>query len=213
MRKFKSFYIAFVLFLSLTGCYADRAQLDNSNLHAEYQQQNGQDRIIPSYTTIYEAIENRELEKAITLLQEALKGDKGADLMQRDYQGCSLLHFAILDADPSQEVLYVEIVSLLIKLKQDVNARDNQANTPLHMAASKGLFLFVEEFVKNGANIYAENRYGKIPLHYAVEGENIEVVRLLIDQNKTVEKTMTSLILTASDSYIDKKDNHGRTPL
>src|ERR1700760_423132 len=101
MRKFKLFYIAFVLFLPLTGCYADRGQLENSNLHAENQPQGEQDRIIPSYTTIYEAIKNRELEKAIALLQEALKGDKGIDLMQKDKQGCSLLHFTILDADPS----------------------------------------------------------------------------------------------------------------
>ena len=213
MRKFKSFYIAFVLFLSLTGCYADRAQLDNSNLHAEYQSQDEQDRIIPSYTTIYEAIKNRELEKAITLLREALKDDKEVDLMQRDNRGRSLLHFAVKSANLSQEVLYVEIVSLLIKLKQDVNARDNQANTPLHITAKKGLFLFAEELVKNGANIYAENRYGEIPLHYAVEEGNIKVVRLLINQNKTVEKTMRPLVLIGPDNYIDKKDEHGRTPL
>jgi ankyrin repeat protein len=213
MHKFKSFYIASVLFLALTGCYADRGQLENSNLNAEDQPQGEQDRIIPSYTTLYGAIKNKDLEKAIALLQEALKDGKEVNLMQRDGRGRSLLHFAIVNADPSKEVLYVEIVSLLIKLKQDVNARNNEANTPLHIAASKGLFLVVEELVKNGANIYAENKYEEIPLHYAVEGENIEVVRLLIDQNKTVEKTMRPLILPESDSYIDKKDNSGRTPL
>jgi ankyrin repeat protein len=213
MHKFKSFYIASVLFLSLTGCYADRGQLENSNLHAEVQLQGEKDRVIPSYTTLYEAIKNKDLEKAIALLQEALKDGKEVDLMQRDDRGRSLLHFAIVNADSSQEVLYVEIVSLLIKLKQDVNARDNEANTPLHMAANKGLFFIVEELVKNGANIYAENKYGEIPLHYAIEEGNIEVVRLLIDQNKPVEKTMRPLILTGSDSYIDKKDKDGRTAL
>ena len=55
MRKFKLFYIS-VFFLSLTGCYADCGQLENSNPHAEDQPQGEQDRIIPSYTTLYEAI-------------------------------------------------------------------------------------------------------------------------------------------------------------
>ena len=118
MRKFKLFYIAFVLFLSLTGCYTDRGQLENSNLHTENQPQGEQDRIIPSYTTLYEAIENKALEEAIALLQEALKSGKEVDLMQRDYQGYSLLHSAIVDADPLQEVWYLEIVSLLIKLSR-----------------------------------------------------------------------------------------------
>jgi ankyrin repeat protein len=212
MHKFKLFYV-FVLFLSLTGCYADRGQLENSNLNAEDQPQGEQDRIIPSYTTLYEAIKNKDLEKAIALLQEALKDGKEVDLMQRDDRGRSLLHFAIVNADSSQEVLYREIVSLLIKLKQDVNARDNEANTLLHITASKGLFLVVEELVKNGANIYAEDEYGEIPLHCAVKGGNIEVVRLLIDQNKTAERTMGSLILTEPNSYIDKKNNHECTPL
>src|SRR5690349_8853956 len=146
MRKFKLFYIVFVLFLPLTGCYANPGQLENSNLNYEDQQQDEQSEIIPSYTTLYGAIKNRELEKAIVLLQEALKGDKEVDLMQRDDRGRSLLHFAILDADPSQEVLYLDIVSLLIKLKQDVNARDNEANTPLHIAANMGLFFIAESF-------------------------------------------------------------------
>ena len=213
MHKFKLLYIVFLSFLPLTGCYADRGQLKNSNLHAENQPKGEQDRSIPSYTILYEAIKNRELEKAIALLQKALKDDKEVDLMQRDSRGRSLLHFAIVNADSSREVLYREIVNLLIKLKQDVNAKDNQANTPLHMAARKGLFLVAEELVKNGANIHAENKYGEIPLHYAVEGGNIEVIRLLIDQKNTVKKTVMPLILTGSDSCIDKKDNYGRTSL
>src|ERR1700761_2643602 len=107
MRKFKSFYIAFVLFLPLTGCYADRGQLENSNLHAEDQLQGTQGGIMPSYTTVYEAIKNRELEKTIALLQEALKGDKEVDLMQRDNRGRSLLHFTIVKGNSSQEVRYL----------------------------------------------------------------------------------------------------------
>ena len=213
MRKFKLFYTAFVLFLSLTGCYADRGQLENSNPHAEAQLQGEQDRNILPYTTIYEAIKNGELKEAIALLQKALESDKEIDFMQVDDQGRSLLHFAIVGADSSQEVLYLEIVTLLIQLKQDVNARDNEANTPLHIAASKGLFLVAEELVKNGANIYAENKCEEIPLHYAVEGGNIEIIRLLIDQNKMVKRTMRPLILIGLDSYIDKKDDDGHTSL
>ena len=110
MRKFKSFYIAFVLFLPLTGCYADRGQLENSNLHTEDQPQSEQDRIIPSYTTIYETIENKDLEEAIALLQEALRSDKGVDLMQVDEQGCNLLHFAIVDAELCDGAEFVEQV-------------------------------------------------------------------------------------------------------
>ena len=48
MHKLKLFYITFVLFLSLTGCYTDRGQLENSNFHAEDQKQDTQGGMVTS---------------------------------------------------------------------------------------------------------------------------------------------------------------------
>jgi ankyrin repeat protein len=64
-----------------------------------------------------------------------------------------------------------EVATLLIA---DVNARDNEGNTPLHRTSSKELASLL---IAKGADINAKNNEGETPLHVA--GYNKDVAELL----------------------------------
>ena len=68
----------------------------------------------------------------------------------------------------------VQTIGKLIKVgKADVNARNGSKRTPLHLAVnansgSANASAEVEEFlIDNGADVFAKDKRGRIPLHYA----------------------------------------------
>jgi len=69
----------------------------------------------------------------------------------------------------------------LLKSGCDVNGRDDDGNTPLHLAARYHSDPKVLELLLNaGAELEPENKEEKTPLHFAVENnENTEVKSLL----------------------------------
>jgi len=78
-----------------------------------------------------------------------------------------------------------------------VNAKTDDNNTALHMAASWGYEEIVELLVAKGADVNARGSgwYRRTPLHYAVFSE--EVIALLI----------------AGGADVNARDRKGRTPL
>ena len=51
----------------------------------------------------------------------------------------------------------------------DVNAKNKDGWTPLHLAATKGRIEIVEYLVEKGAeDVNAKNEYGQTPLHIAI---------------------------------------------
>ncbi|XP_064625518.1 ankyrin-3-like [Lineus longissimus] len=67
----------------------------------------------------------------------------------------------------------VDTVKLVMKRLQDEDGkvdpdvRDNEQNTPLHLAARKGHSLAVAEFIGHGASVDLKNRQGLSPIHLA----------------------------------------------
>jgi ankyrin repeat protein len=55
---------------------------------------------------------------------------------------------------------YEAVVRLLLKYKADVDARDNDGETALHMAAKNGNEAVVQQLLEHIANIDVKNRYG-----------------------------------------------------
>ncbi len=86
--------------------------------------------------------------------------------------------------------------SLIAEGDSDVNARDAQGSTPLHMAAVMGSAEVARLLITAGANLEARNDVGT-PLHVAVSYGQMEVVRLLIEAGASV----------------NAQDQTGRTPL
>jgi ankyrin repeat protein len=76
----------------------------------------------------------------------------------------------------------------------DVNGKDKNGFTPLHIAQSKEI---VELLISNGADINAKNIFGGSPLHSAARGNKKEIVELLI----------------AEGADVNAKEDGGQTPL
>ena len=65
---------------------------------------------------------------------------------------------------------------LLKKESIDVNAKNEDGQTPLHFAARRGHTETVKYLVEKGADVNAKNKYGQTPLHYAARRGHTEIV-------------------------------------
>ena len=107
----------------------------------------------------------------------------------RIYDGYTALHFAAENG-------HTDIVKLLITNGANVNAKEGSGETPLCIAASKGYRNIAEFLIAKGADVNAKGLYfytrfhscieAPTVLHYAVDGNNIEIVKLLIANGANV---------------------------
>lgn len=81
------------------------------------------------------------------------------------------LHFAV--SQPS-------ITQALLSAKAEVDAKDENGETPLHWAAGCGLKPTAELLVEHGANVNARDSIGNTPLHFAVLAGRTELVDFLL---------------------------------
>ena len=84
-----------------------------------------------------------------------------------------------------------ETVKALIEAGADVNAKDEDGNTPFHFAKDAEIARLL---IDKGANVNAKNNKGETPLHFA---KNAEIAQLLIDKG----------------ADMNAKNNKGETPL
>ncbi len=144
------------------------------------------------HTLLHAAAQNNHLKLINYLISE------GADLAARDNNGNTPLHLAARNAN-------IRVVRLLADQGADLEAQDNEwGNTPLHVAVNTGfdgvsvnqpymdLIKYLVEEKK--VNLAAVNRDNYTPLHLAVDKtavdeNNIELVKYLVEQGSNLEAT------------------------
>lgn len=90
-----------------------------------------------------------------------------------------------------------DLRTLINENPQNVNARDSDQCTPLHVAACYNSVECLQILIQSGAVIGVENEFEVTPLHYAVSHSSIECLQILIQ----------------SGANINAKNVHGDTAL
>ncbi|KAK7495784.1 hypothetical protein BaRGS_00013004, partial [Batillaria attramentaria] len=169
------------------------------------------------------------------------------NISSRDNEGNTPLHLVSRPYDPvfshrlrrrrSSPSLtqYVDIARLLIERNADVDAMNNDRNTPLHIAFGfRDMYNeeLIRILIKNTAEINVKDRSGKTLVHKASRrNHNTDILRLLITRQADINATdsfgMTALHVACLDSYnqdnvrllvehnadVNGKDIWGKTPL
>ncbi|KAH8987259.1 ankyrin repeat-containing domain protein [Lactarius akahatsu] len=83
-----------------------------------------------------------------------------------------------------------DFVELFMKYGADVNARDSNNTTPLHVASCEGQLEVARMLLAHGANPKAINDQGQTPLHLLLEGihnsqEVLDLVELLLKERSS----------------------------
>lgn len=137
-------------------------------------------------------------------------------------RSATLLHEAVQWYSSSADWVW-----LMLKRGEDIESRDEEGQTALHVACIGGLPEIVNFLLQQGADIDARNNNGQTPLHVA---KNAQVVRSLCaagaDANARDNDGLTPLhtiyrndcsaaaaTLLESHADVSARDSRGRTPL
>jgi ankyrin repeat protein len=76
---------------------------------------------------------------------------------------------------------FFKLTELLIELGADVEARDKDGQTPLHVASQAGPLDIARMLIEHGAEVSAQDKIGQTPLHLASQAGRLEIARMLIE--------------------------------
>ncbi|OMO65583.1 hypothetical protein COLO4_31119 [Corchorus olitorius] len=117
-------------------------------------------------TPLLEAIKNGHDQLAALLIRE------GASINMDD--AGSFLCTAVAKGDS-------DFIKRLLSSGIDPNSRDYDHRTPLHVAASEGLFLMAKLLIEAGASVFTKDRWGNTPLDEGRMCGNKNLMKLLED--------------------------------
>ena len=98
---------------------------------------------------------------------------------------------------PIQDEGIKQYIATFLMDRVDLNTRDSNGNTILHIAINLGMLEVARSIIQDGGDIHAINRWGSTPLHAATSSYNADCVELLLEH----------------DANPNAKDNYGRSPV
>ena len=101
----------------------------------------------------------------------------GAKIKATDCLGNNALHLAV------QKSNNTELIKFLVEqVKLDVNARNLENQTALHLATYYGNMLVVEYLIENGAQVDARDKNNALPLHIASAYGHVSLLELFLSK-------------------------------
>ncbi len=123
-----------------------------------------------------------------------------------------------------------EIVKFLVKSGADIESKDAENQTPLHIAAKNNKLEIAQFLVERGEDTESKDNENRTPLHAAAIAGHIKIVKFLVENGADKEskdnenrtplhysayfgnlKTVQFLVESGADK--EAKDNTGQTPL
>jgi ankyrin repeat protein len=123
-----------------------------------------------------------------------------------------------------------DIKNIVTKYPSEINEKDNNGNTFLHVAVHKDNEELVKFLIDRGANVNIKNNYGETPLQISADKNNLEIITQLVSHDADVNIQDTSGLTPLDDAIyhgqmetvkylisngaeINIKDTTGKTPL
>ncbi|KAG8439834.1 hypothetical protein GDO86_005850 [Hymenochirus boettgeri] len=119
---------------------------------------------------------------------------KGGDVYMQAHDGSSVLSDAATGGDP-------DCVALLLEYGASSNVPDNEGYLPIHKAAYVGHYLALKYLIP-ATSKGAIKRSGIGPIHSATDGQNLQCLELLIENNFDVNELLAEHV---SENYVDKR--------
>lgn len=140
---------------------------------------------------LFNAVQNKDIQKAQTLLKSGAHPDETVDL-----RSSTPLHVAI-------ESQNYKLVNLLLEYTKNINIKSNDscAAAPLHIAALKGNIKILKKLLKYGAEVNVTDAFQGTPLHYAIDKIN----------PTDTEKSIKILLKNNANPLL--KNDAGKTPI
>lgn len=139
---------------------------------------------------LYSAIKANDMIRVDNLLSSG-EADVNAAIHHKNH---TPLHVA---ATENQNLSHHGVIFLLLKHGANVNAQDDNGETPLHHVITKSNLKVVNLLISYNANVDVVDNFGQTPFFNAARSGKLEIAQLLVDRGADVNRA----------------DNDGRTPL